>query len=70
MTAEEIRKLQSSNRATEYENLFAGLLETAAQLAEIRGEIGQISPDTVPAKFGLREMRRKLLILIGVPDGI
>jgi hypothetical protein len=52
MTAEEIRKMQWSNRATEYENLFNMLREIAAQLAEIKAGIGQIGP--VPAPISER----------------
>lgn len=48
MTAEEIRGMQWSNRAMEFENLFAVLREIAGQLAEIKAEIGQIGPETAP----------------------
>ena len=49
MTAEEIREMQWSLRDSEPENLFAVLREIAAQLAEIKGEIGRIGPETAPS---------------------
>jgi len=48
MTAEEIREMQWSNRATEYENLFTVLREIAAQLADLQAKIGQFGPVTAP----------------------
>ena len=48
MTADEIRRLQWSNRTTEYENLFTVLREIAAQLAELRAISGNVGPLTAP----------------------
>jgi hypothetical protein len=40
--------MQWSLRDSAPENLFAVLREIAAQLAEIKAEVGQIGPETAP----------------------